>query len=329
MSNGVVIGVDLGGTRIRAAACDTKLNILKRVETLTRAKEGLQPTLGRVQDMIRQVWPEDDTPVLGIGLSAPGPLNPETGVVVAPPNLAGWHNVPLGDILKEAFNVPVFIGNDANVAALAETLRGAAVGHRNVIYITVSTGIGGGVITDGLMLLGQVGLAAEVGHMMMLVGDRVSTLELESAGPALARKARAKIEAGEQSVITEMVDGDLENIEGGTVGKAAKQGDAVALSVVQDAGRILGLGVVSLLHVFNPEILVIGGGVANGLGDLLLNPMQEIMRKHAMDSAYWEDLRIESAVLSEDVSIIGSAALVITNGGMKRVDELTELIGTK
>jgi len=329
MSDGVVIGVDLGGTRIRAAKCDASLNILKREETLTLAHEGLEPTLNRIKALIRKVLPEDDTPVLGIGISAPGPLNPETGVIVAPPNLAGWHNVPLGDLLHEEFNIPIYVGNDANVAALAEALRGAAAGYKNIIYITVSTGIGGGIISDGLMLLGHIGLGAEVGHMILVVNGKVSSLELEAAGPSIAKKVRARIASDEKSSIKEQVGDDLDKIDGAIVGKAALAGDALALDAVQVAGRIIGLGIVTLLHLFNPEIIVIGGGVANNLGDVLLNPVRKTIQAHALDEAYWRDLKIVPPDLGEDVSIVGSAALVITHGGVKRVDELAKSLGKR
>lgn len=324
MSDDVIIGVDLGGTRIRAARCDTQLNILKREETLTLASSGKDATLKRIKDLIHTVLPDDGTPVRGIGISAPGPLNPETGVVVAPPNLPGWHNVPLGDILHDEFKVPVFVGNDANVAALAETLRGAAQGYHDVIYITVSTGIGGGVITGGRMLLGAMGLGAEVGHIQMIVErGRVSTLELEAAGPALARKARTRIEAGEKSAIAELVGGDIAKIEGSTVGKAAIADDPLANELVTEAGRIIGLGVVSLLHLFNPRIVIVGGGVAQGLGDRLFNPMRQAIQAHAIDKSYWSDLTLTTPDLSEDVSIYGSAALVSLEGGVRRIDTFT------
>ncbi len=271
--------------------------------------------------------PTDKT-VSGIGFSAPGPLNPKTGVVVAPPNLPCCNYVPLGDILHEAFDVPVYVGNDANVAALAETLRGAARGRRNVIYVTVSTGIGSGIISDGLMVLGHTGLGAEVGHIPLVIGDHVSTLEREAAGPALARKARARMEAGEHSMMHDMVNGKMDDIEGSTVGEAATKGDRVALEVVEDGGQILGLGIVTLLHLFNPEVLVIGGGVANGLGDLLLNPARKAIQQHSIDSAYWEDLQIIPPDLPEDLSIIGAAALVLTHGGMERIEDVAAKLGT-
>jgi glucokinase len=194
-----------------------------------------------------------------------------------------------------------------------------------VVFITVSTGIGSGMICDGRMLLGTGGLAAEAGHIIMLVGDRVSSLEKEAAGPALARKARARIEAGEKSVMRELVKGDLDEITGATVGHAVEQGDVLALDIVREAGRIIGLGMVSLLHLFNPEILVFGGGVSN-IGEPLFAPMREAIQQHCIDRAYWENLRIEQAALGENVSIIGAAALVVTRGGVADISVAMERI---
>lgn len=313
-----IIGVDLGGTRVRAARLSHQLEILARQETLTESEVGVDATLKRIEHLIQDMWPQDGTSVAGIGFSAPGPLNPATGVVVAPPNLKGWHNVPLGETLHKAFGVPVFVGNDANVAGLAETVLGAAQGCRNVVFITVSTGIGSGMICDGKMLLGTGGLAAEAGHIIMLVGDRVSTLEKEAAGPALARKARARIEAGEKSVMREIVKGHLDDMSGATVGLAVEQGDKLALDIVREAGRVIGLGMVSLLHLFNPEILVFGGGVSN-IGEPLFAPMREAIQQYCIDRAYWENLRIVPAALGENVSLIGAAALVATQGGFADV----------
>lgn len=317
-----IIGVDLGGTRIRAARLDSNLRIEKRVETLTKDEEGFDATMGRIKAQIRAVLPEDTTEVAGIGISAPGPLNPETGVIVAPPNLRGWHNVPLGEILRKEFGLPVFVGNDANVAALAEAARGAARGYRHMIYITVSTGIGSGIIVDGRLLLGVAGLAAEAGHQQMFVDERVSTLEKEAAGPAMARQARSRIEGGTESVIKAMVDGDLSAITGGTVGTAAMDGDALALEIVERAGRIVGLGIVNLLHLFNPQIVVIGGGVTN-VGDLLFDPMKAAIRQHTIDAAYHDELVITTPDLGENVSVIGAGTLVATKGGAVNLQKVS------
>lgn len=318
-----VVGIDLGGTRMRAALLDRDLQFVERQEVLTNAEQGRDVTLDRMQDLVRSILPAGaDGTVEGIGISAPGPSNPKTGVLVAPPNLPGWHNVPLVQILQKGFGYTAFLGNDANVAALAETARGAARGYRHVIFITISTGIGGGIISDGRLLLGKDGLAAEVGHMPVVVGETVTTLEKEAAGPALARKARARILAGEKSMIADLLDGDLDKCSGSVVGKAAAQGDKLALDIVRRAGFIVGLGLTSLLHIFNPEIVVLGGGVST-LGDLLFDPMRETIRKYCIDPAYWQDLHIKPAELGENVSLVGAAALVITRGGMEDVAALT------
>lgn len=319
-----IIGVDLGGTRIRAARLDAGLNVVQRVETRTLADEGLEPTLQRIKEQIRQVLPSDGD-VAGIGLSAPGPLNPQTGVVVAPPNLPGWHDVPLGRILKDEFNVPVYIGNDANVAALAEVTRGAAQGYRHAIYITVSTGIGSGIIVDGRLLLGNVGLAAEAGHMVMIVEDRVSTLELEAAGPDMAEQAVKRIKAGAKSVMYEMVRGDFSKLEGSTVGRAAIKGDPLALEIVRRGAKLVGLGIVNLLHLFNPEIIVIGGSVTTNLKDIMFPPMWEAIKTHTIDDDYWKDLQIVLPELGEDVSVIGAAVLAVTHGGVDNIDSIDGL----
>lgn len=321
-----LISLDLGGTRIRTARLDEHLNLLERYETLTQAENGFDVTIRRIKDAIRQVMPKDGTEVAGIGVSVPGPLNPQTGVVVAPPNLNGWHNVPMGDILSEAFGLPVYCGNDANVAALAEVARGAARGFRHVIYITVSTGIGSGIIYDGRLLLGREGLAGEAGHMPLLVdGGRVSSLEKEASGPSLARRARARLEAGNASSLTDKLGGDYAKLDARLLGEAAQEGDALAREIVAYGGFCVGLGIVSLLHIFNPEVVVIGGGVSN-IGDLLFNPIWETIQRYSLDEAYWRNLRIERAVLAADVSIVGAGALVLTQGGQSDVTQVIRIL---
>ena len=309
-----IIGVDLGGTQMRAARFDTDLNLLERVAHPTKAHQGRDAVIQRLLDTIAEVIPADPDAVLGIGVSAPGPTNPRTGVVVSPPNLKGWDNVPLLKIIQERFGFPTYIGNDANVAALAETTRGAGTGFSHVIYLTVSTGIGSGVIDDGRLIIGAKGLGAEAGHMILLTGDRVSSLEREAAGPAIARKAVARLEIGEPSAMRDMVAGDLTRITGKIVGEAATAGDPLAVDLIQEAGRLVGLGLVTLLHLFNPEIIIIGGGVSL-TGELLFEPMRETVRQYALNPAYWDHVPIVPAALGDNVALIGAAALVTTRGG--------------
>ncbi len=310
-----IIAVDLGGTRIRAACLDGELNLLARRESPTLAAEGQRAVLARLVALVEAVWPQD-SPVAGIGVSSPGPLDPHAGVVLAPPNLPDWHHVPLAALLQERFAVPVWLGKDANVALLAEVARGAAEGCRDAIYITLSTGIGGGVLSDGRLLLGHGGLATEVGSMLLLVNGRATRLEAEAAGPALAQQARQRIAAGAESRMRALVDGDLARLDAAHVGQAAQQGDALALELVQRAGRLIGLGLTSLLHLFNPQVLVIGGGVSK-IGEALLGPMRATIFQHVIYEGYTRELRIEMAALGADVSLVGAAALVRSAGGLQ------------
>lgn len=263
----MIIGVDLGATRIRAALLDDDLKMLERSETLTLSVEGPDAVIGRICEQIRTVWPETGQ-IKGIGVSSVGPLDPITGVIVAPPNLPGWNEIPLAQRLRDTFDVTVYIGNDANVAALAEAARGSAQGCKNAIYVTLSTGLGGGVIVDGRLLLGRNGYAAEVGSMIVIEDGQATTWEKVAAGPAIAQQAQARIEQGAKSMIHEMVAGDLTHIDARIVGEAAQQGDPLAVEIVQRAGHVIGLGLTTLLHLFNPEIIVIGGSVSR-IGNLL------------------------------------------------------------
>lgn len=310
-----IIGVDLGGTQMRAARFDDELNLLDRVAEPTLAVQGPDVVIERLLALIERVCPPDPALVEGIGVSAPGPINPRTGVILSPPNLPGWHSIPLRKIIQERFGVTTYLGNDANVAALAETARGAARGAKHVIYMTVSTGIGSGVIDEGRLIIGTDGLGAEAGHMILVVNGRISSLEKEAAGPAIARKARERLRLGEPSLISEIVNGSLESVTAKIVGQAAAQGDALAVELLYNAGYTIGLGIVSLMHLFNPQVIVIGGGVSK-TGDLLFEPMRAAVREHTLDPAYWENVPIVQAALGDDVALIGAAALVTTRGGI-------------
>ena len=320
-----IIAVDLGGTQLRTARYDHDLNLLQRESTLTRADLGPQATINRLIAYIDKVMPGSRDDITGIGISSPGPLNPKTGVIIAPPNLPGWNNVPLGELVAKEFGLPVFIGNDANVAALAEASKGAAQGCRHVVYITVSTGIGSGIISDGKLVAGRDGLAAELGHIPIIVEHgKVSSIELEAAGPAVAGRARAALEAGAISCLAGMAAGELSRIDAKAVGLAAAEGDQLAIKTLAYAGRIIGLGIVTALLLFNPEIIVVGGGVTK-TGDLLFTPMRQAVYEHVLDSAFVRELRIEPAALGDDVALVGAAALVATAGGNMDISELDRL----
>ena len=312
----VIIGVDLGGTQMRVARFDAQLAIQERLVEPTLAHEGRERVLERLLALIAQVIPaaQERGDSCGIGLSVPGPINPHEGTVVKPPNLPGWHNVPIRKIIQERFRCTTYLGNDANVAALAETMRGAARGYRFVLYLTVSTGIGSGVIDDGHLLVGAQGLGAEAGHMLMIVDGEVRDLEQVASGTAIARQARDRLKMGAPSRIRDLVEGDLSRVTAKVVGEAAAEGDGLARDLIERAGFMVGLGIASLMHIFNPQIVVVGGGVTK-TGELLFGPMREAATRYVLDPAYCDRVPIVQAALGDNVALVGAAALVTTHGG--------------
>ncbi len=312
----LIVGVDLGGTQIRAALADAQGEIIQRVSRPTMADEGLGAVLERIEESIRQVLPADIGQVSAIGIAAPGPLDPWRGIVRDAPNLPGWKNVPLKDLMEAEFDLPVVVGNDANLAALAEQRFGAGQGVADLIYITVSTGIGGGVIVDNRLLLGAHGLAGEVGHQTVEAhGPRckcgnIGCLEALAAGPAIARRARELIRDGAETAITDLVGGDLDKITAKDVNQAAQAGDPIAIEIFRQAGFYIGVGIVNLLHILNPSLIVIGGSVTKA-GDLLFEPIRATVRQRAMVSYYWENTPIVPATLGDDVALLGAVALVL------------------
>lgn len=318
-NQGTIIGVDLGGTRIRAARLTPQLTLQARAEIPTRVQDGPDKIIQRMIGLIREVWPSDGQ-VTSIGIAAPGPLDPFTGVILSPPNL-GWRNVPLRDMLTEAFAVPVIVGNDANAAALAEAMMGAGRGLRHMIYLTISTGVGSGIIVDGKLHTGARGLAAEAGLIPLLYGDQVATLEDVSAGPDMAMEAVRRMDAGERSSLS-MVSGEL---TAESIGAAAIAGDDLASKVIANAGRNIGLGIVTLLQLFNPERVVIGGGVSQ-LGELIFEPIRAAAAKYVCDPAFLNGVDIVPAHFGGDVGLIGAGALVLTQGGTLDLEEAARLL---
>jgi len=313
----LIVAVDLGGTQIRAALCGIDGQIFRRVAKLTEAKDGPDAVIDRLYAAITEAL--GDAPpadVVGIGIGAPGPLNPITGVVLEAPNLPGWCNVPLRTLVSERFARPTFLGNDANVAGLAEYLYGAGHGIRDQIYLTISTGIGSGIIVDGRMLLGSEGLAAEAGHMIVVPSGPLcgcgahGCLEAVAAGPAIARDVVTRIKSGKKSRVTKLVDGDLSKVDAKVVNVAAQLGDKVSIAAFRRAGSYLGIGIANLLRLFNPRMVVLGGSVTKA-GPLLFDPMHEAIKANTLPF-YWEGLAITAAALGDDVGLLGAAALAVT-----------------
>jgi len=312
-----IVAVDLGGTQIRAALCTPAGEILTREQTLTLAQEGVQAVLKRIKETMRRATGDSWEQITAIGITSPGPLDPWAGVVLEAPNLPGWENVPLRDIIAQEFHRPTYVGNDANLAALAEQRFGAGRGVRDLIYLTISTGVGGGIIINDRLLLGSKGIGGEPGHMVLEPnGPRCNCggrgcLETLASGTAIARRAREAALSGEATAILELVDGDPERITAREVNLAAQAGDPLAQRIFEEAGFYLGLGIVNLLHLFNPALIILGGSVTKA-GDLLLEPVRRTVRQRTMSSRYWEDTPIVLAALGDDVGLLGGVALVLS-----------------
>ena len=304
-SMSVIIALDIGGTQLRAAVYPSEgITPVAIQKTATR---GLEPgVFERLTALVDSVWPA--TPVDAISVAAPGPLNPYTGMVISTPNIPAWHNYPLSKLLSEKYKVPAFLGNDANLAAVGEWKYGAGQGHHDVVYLTISTGIGGGVICNDMLIEGCHGMAAELGHITVLTGGPVCTcgvrghLEAVASGPAIAKYVNDQIAAGRTSTLTPGPE-----LGAHEIAMAAGQGDELAREAFTRAGGFIGQAVAEFLHIFNPSIVIFGGGVTQS-GRLILDPIESTMKRNVMDKSYLDGLQLATAKLGDDAGLLGSLA---------------------
>ncbi len=319
MSLNYLVGVDLGGTNIVAGSVAEDGSRVVAVRTgLTLAEEGAGSVVERIVRMIGEVIDEtlattgaSRSKIRGIGVGAPGPLDRKRGIVITTPNL-GWSDFPLRDTVAGATGLPVRIDNDANCATLGEWWQGAARGARHVIGMTIGTGIGGGIIVDGKLYHGSSDVAGEIGHTTIDVTGRrckcgnYGCLEAYASGPSIAERAREAIAGDEHAFLARMVQGELSRITAATVYDAARQGDEVALDVVRETARLLGAGVANLLNIFNPEVVVLAGGVTHA-GEALFEPLRREVKKRAFRPAV-EAMRIVPGTLPGTAGVVGAAA---------------------
>ncbi|MFO7290549.1 MAG: ROK family protein [Bacillota bacterium] len=304
---GRCIGVDVGGTKIAAARVEPDGSLSRRFRADTRADEGPDGVIERICQGIEQVMGEEK--VEGIGIACPGPLDARTGVVLSPPNLPGWDRIPLKDRLEERFGVPVRVENDANAAAWGEYLLGAGRGADPMVYITVSTGIGGGIVLDGRLYRGADTFAGEIGHTIVDPGGapcscgRRGCLEALASGTAIARAAAEAVRKGNRRI--REAGGSEPRAE--HVFAAYRDGDEDASRIVREAVRHLAIGISNIVHLFNPRAVVIGGGVARA-GDALFAPLRERIRAFLMPS-FAGTFELLPAKLGEDAGVVGAAAL--------------------
>ena len=302
----IIVAVDIGGTQIRAAAYEPN-SIIPFAQKRTRTRTSEPGVFDRLVQTIQAVW--QPGLVDAIGIASPGPLDPYTGTILDTPNIKEWMNFPVGPRLCETFGVPVFLDNDANMAGLAEWQYGAGRGHNNLVYLTISTGIGGGVISDGHLVQGFRGMAAELGHIIVdpngpLCGcGQRGHIESFASGPAIARFVAEQLKSGRTSSLPATPRPTAVQ-----VAEAALQGDSLAIEAFERAGYYLGVAVANYLAIFDPSILIFGGG-ASQAGDLLFLPFRESLQKHVFHRHYLDDLIITKAALGDDAGLLGALAL--------------------
>lgn len=319
-----VVGIDIGGTKLATVVADRTGHILGKVRKPTLAERGPEYALDLLFDMVRETVSLaglEQGAISAIGVSCGGPLDTKTGIVYSPPNLPGWDALPLKTKLESEFQVPVTIENDANASALAEYRFGGGRGYKAVLYMTMSTGIGGGIVIDGHIYRGANDSAGEVGHQILLpdgppcgCGKR-GCLEALCSGPAIARRAQAAIQAQiteaktSATTLLNLAGGGIEDVKSEHVLTAARAGDALALQLINETAYYMGWGIANLVNILNPDIVLLGT-IAIAAGDLLLNPIRKTVSEFAMPRPA-AAVKIAPAELGEALGDLAAIALVV------------------
>jgi|CXWL01.1.fsa_nt_gi glucokinase len=308
-------GIDLGGTKIRVLIADDAGNVLGDTRVPTLAHDGVEAVIGRVVQATIDAAAEakvEMSAIRAVGVSAPGPVDTGDGVITDPPNLPGWHNIPLARILRERLGRPVVLENDANCQGVAEHQFGAGQGYRHMIFVTISTGIGGGIIIDDKLYTGASGGAGEVGHLAVAVdgplcgAGHVGCLEAFASGTAIAHRAEDMIAAG-QLPRTARIAEHNPPLDAADVYRASQEGEVEAGAIIERAGRYLGIGLASLINTFNPQAIVVGGGLVN-MGDAIMGPAIDTARQRSFAQCF-ADVQIIEGALGERAAALGAIAV--------------------
>lgn len=314
-------GIDLGGTKILVVIADASGEVRATARTATLAQQGPDAVIERIVESVREAAARagvDAGDIARGGVSAPGPIDTDDGTITQPPNLPGWRNVPLAAELRSRLRFGIVLENDANCAAVGEHRFGAGRGYKHMVYVTISTGVGGGIIIDNELYAGASGAAGEIGHIGVSVeGPRCGAghpgcLEAFASGTAIAARAREIIAAGGLPR-TARIGEHEPPVTARTVYLAAQQGEAEAAALIESAGRYLGIGLASIINVFNPQAVVIGGGLTN-MGEAILGPAVEVARQRSFAQAL-ADVRILEAELGERGAALGAIAVARDRSG--------------
>ncbi len=312
-----VVGVDMGGTKILSAVIDSEGNILSTAKVPTKADKGPSIVIDRIAASIQRAIDKSGVPaasIQSVGIGAPGPLDPATGVVIFAPNLR-WKNVRLKEELEARVNIPTFVDNDVNVGTLGEHVFGAGKDFQNVVGIFVGTGIGGGIILQGELFHGASKTAGEIGHIIVKAGGprcgcgTRGCLEALASRTAMAKQfQKAILKNGKKSVLSELTDGDLRTVRSGVLAKAIRANDKLTLKVIKRATKYLGIGIGSIVNFLNPEMIILGGGVVEALDDTFLDSIRAAAKKYALPNTL-DGVQIVPAKLGDNAGILGAAAL--------------------
>lgn len=312
MKNKYVIGVDLGGTKICGAIVNFEGEIISKQTVPTKAEDGEKAVLKRIIDVIQNIIDEskvDKDKILSIGIGSPGPLNSKEGKIITTPNLP-FKDFNIVNPIKDKFNIPVYLDNDANAAAIGEYIFGAGKETENMIFITVSTGIGGGAILNGKIYRGNTCNALEIGHMTIEKdGPRCNCgnygcAEALASGTAIAKFAKEAVGNGEETSLA-----SYKKITAYEVFKEAEKGDTVSQNIINKALNYLGVCVSNVIISFDPEMIIIGGGVSKG-GDIVFDKIKMVVKERCFE-AMWKNTKILPAALGTDAGVMGAAALAI------------------
>lgn len=312
------IGIDVGGTNVKIALVDKSGKIIYSNSVPTYAKMGYEYTVNNIKQAIKDLMKETNTTakdIDGIGFDFPGQVDYKTGVVKLAPNIPGWVNVPIAQMIEEEFHIPTRIDNDVRCAALGEMKFGAGQGCENFVCITVGTGIGSGLVINGQLVRGASNAAGEIGHIKLQMKDGLicgcgdtGCLEAYASGPSIVAMAQDYIKGGKSTKFREMAAAEGGEITPYMVAKAAEAGDPVAKRIFAIVGEYIGIGLTSVINLLNPEKVIIGGGVAEA-GDLLLEPIRKTIKERAMVVA-GSAVEIVPAQLGNSAGVIGASMLI-------------------
>ncbi len=312
-----LLGVDLGGTKILTGVFDAKLDLKGTAKVSTKAGRGVDAVIGRVARCVREAVDECDlslSQVRGIGIGAPGAVDAETGRVIFAPNLPDWKDIPLKKALEKELEVPVFLGNDCNVCALGVFEKEYKSKPRHMIGIFIGTGIGGGLILNGELFCGHNLTAGEIGHMVIEIngpkcgcGNR-GCFEALASRTAIFRKIQSAVKDGQKTVLTDMLGEDLQDMRSNDLRKAIRRGDKFVEKVVGESAEYAGIGVANLINILNPELVVVGGGVIEALGDEMMPTIVKTAKEHVMPGTF-SGIEIKASKLGDEAGITGGAVL--------------------